>query len=141
MKASIVKHGSCGYIEAGSDLMRRNRWPIRSRLLVSFKSLTARAAGLLRGCRGLWVRVAAPASAGCWTSGVAKSPAPKDRSDDGRDGWGGRQKGPGALRAQFKRGAGPGLSAAAITNKDTISDTLYSLPPVPCSPTNHPRWR
>jgi len=30
-------------------------------------------------------------------------------------------------------------SAAAMTNKDTINETLYSMPPVPCLPTNQPR--
>jgi len=29
-------------------------------------------------------------------------------------------------------------SAAAMTNKDAINETLYSMPPVPCSPTNQP---
>jgi len=29
-------------------------------------------------------------------------------------------------------------SAAAMTNKDTVNQTLYAMPPVPCSPTNQP---
>lgn len=32
-------------------------------------------------------------------------------------------------------------SVAAITSSMTISATLYSLPPVPCSPTNQPNLR